>query len=109
MERVSDEGTVRCVPSVVEVVGGSDGLKTEENSFPLRQGGIGKKYAGHGPPCQQGDGHHHVRCHRRQVLWTYTGRKALPLSTSLPVMGVIAGVNTASLGGYLHITKTRAR
>ena len=43
-----------------------------------------------------------------QVLWTYTGRKMLPPSTSLPVMGEIAGVNTASLGGYLHISKTRA-
>ena len=30
-------------------------------------------------------------------------------STSLPVMGEIAGVNTASLGGYLHSTRTRAR
>ena len=43
-----------------------------------------------------------------QVLWTYTGRKTLPPSMSLPVMGEIAGVNTASLGGYLHSTKTRA-
>ena len=43
------------------------------------------------------------------VLWTYMGRKMLPSSTSLPVMGEIAGVNTASLGGYLHSTKTRAR
>ena len=33
----------------------------------------------------------------------------LPPSTSLPVMREIAGVNTASLGGYLHSTKTRAR
>ena len=30
-------------------------------------------------------------------------------STSLPVMGEIAGVNTASLGGYLLSTKTKAR
>ena len=30
-------------------------------------------------------------------------------STSLPVTGEIAGVNTASLGGYLHSTKTKAR
>ena len=44
-----------------------------------------------------------------QVLWTHTGRKTLPPSTSLPVMGEISGVNTASLGGYLHSTKTRAR
>ena len=43
------------------------------------------------------------------VLWTYTGRKTLPPSTSLPVMGEIAGVNTVSLGEYLHSTKTRAR
>ena len=43
------------------------------------------------------------------VLWTFTGRKTLPPSTSLPVMGEIAGVNTASLGGYLHSMKTRAR
>ena len=43
------------------------------------------------------------------VLWTCTGwNKTLPPSTSLPVMGEIAGVNTASLGGYLHISKTRA-
>ena len=32
----------------------------------------------------------------------------LPPSTSLPVMGKIAGVNTASLGGYLH-SKKRVR
>ena len=44
-----------------------------------------------------------------QVLWTYTGRKTLPPSASLPVMGKIAGVSTASLGGYLHSTKTRDR
>ena len=43
------------------------------------------------------------------VLWTYTGRKTLPPFTSLPVMGEIAGVNTASLGGYLHSSKTSAR
>ena len=43
------------------------------------------------------------------VLWTYTGRKTLPPSTSLPVMGEISDVNTASLGGYLHSTQTRAR
>ena len=46
----------------------------------------------------------------RQILWTCTGRnKTLPPSTSLPVMGEIAGVNTASLGGYLHSSKIRAR
>ena len=43
------------------------------------------------------------------VLWAYMGRKTLPPFTSLPVMGEIAGVNTASLVGYLHSTKTRAR
>ena len=32
-----------------------------------------------------------------------------PPSTSLPVMGKIADVNTASLDGYLHSSKTRAR
>ena len=42
--------------------------------------------------------------------WTCTGRnKTLPPSTSLPVMGEIAGVNMASLGGYLHSSKKRAR
>ena len=46
--------------------------------------------------CEQGSG---------PVLWTYT----LSPSTNLPVMGEIAGVNTASLGGYLHATKTRVR
>ena len=45
-----------------------------------------------------------------QVLWTCTGRnKTLPSSTSLPVMGEIAGVNTASRGGYFHSSKKRAR
>ena len=33
----------------------------------------------------------------------------LPLSTSLSVMDEIAGVNTASLDGYLHSKKKRAR
>ena len=43
-------------------------------------------------------------------LWTCTGRnKTLPPSMSLSVMGEIAGVNTASLGGYLHSSKTRVR
>ena len=32
----------------------------------------------------------------------------LPPPTSLPVIGIIAGVNTASLGGYLHRKKKRA-
>ena len=50
--------------------------------------------------CDQGSG---------LVLWTFTGRKTLPPFTSLPAMGEIAGANTASLGGYLHSTKTKAR
>ena len=33
----------------------------------------------------------------------------LPPYTSLPVMGEIAGVSIASLGGYLRSSKTRAR
>ena len=41
---------------------------------------------------------------------TRTGRnKTLPPSTSLSVKGGIAGVNTASLGGCLHSSKTRAK
>ena len=32
-----------------------------------------------------------------------------PPSTSLPVMGEVAGVKMASLGGYLPCSKTRAR
>ena len=43
------------------------------------------------------------------VLWTYTGKRTLLPSMSLPVIGEIAGVNTVSLGGYLHSMKTRAR
>ena len=44
-----------------------------------------------------------------QVIWTCTGmNKTLSPFTSVPVMDEIAGVNTASLGGYLHISKTRA-
>ena len=39
----------------------------------------------------------------------YRRNKTFPPSMSLPVSGEIAGVNTASLGGYLHSTKTRAR
>ena len=43
-----------------------------------------------------------------QVLWTCMGRnKMLPPSMSLQAMGEIAGVNTSSLGGYLHSSKTR--
>ena len=65
---------------------------------------IGEEQAGFrgltGLTCDQGSA---------PVLWTYMGRKTLPPSTSLPVMGEIAGVNTASLGRYLHSTKTRAR
>ena len=37
------------------------------------------------------------------------GIKTLPPSTSPPVIDEIAGVNTASLGGYLHSSKTGAR
>ena len=45
-----------------------------------------------------------------QVFWICTGRnKTLPPSTNLPVMGEIAGVNTALLGGYLHSSEKRAR
>ena len=45
-----------------------------------------------------------------QVLWTCTGRnKTLPASTSLLAIGETAGVNKASLGGYLHSSKKRAR
>ena len=40
-----------------------------------------------------------------QVLWTCTGRNMKLPPSSLPVMGKIAGVNTASLGGYLHSEK----
>ena len=35
--------------------------------------------------------------------------KMLLPSTSLSVMGEIAGVNTTSLGGHLHSSKKRAR
>ena len=45
-----------------------------------------------------------------QVLWTCMGKnKMLPPCTSLPGKGKIAGVNTASLSGYLHSKKKRAR
>ena len=37
------------------------------------------------------------------------GRKTLPPSTNLPVMGEIGGINAALRGGYLYSTKTRAR
>ena len=38
----------------------------------------------------------------RQILWISTGRnKTLPPPMSLPVMGEIAGVNAASVGGCL--------
>ena len=43
------------------------------------------------------------------VIWTHTRGKTLPPSTSLPLMGEKAGVNEASLDGYLHSTKTWAR
>ena len=35
--------------------------------------------------------------------------KTLPPSTSVPVLGEIAGVYGASLVGHLHSSKTRAR
>ena len=45
-----------------------------------------------------------------RVLWTYMGwNKMLSPSMSLPVKGETAGVNTASQGGWLHSSKTRAR
>ena len=45
-----------------------------------------------------------------QVLWTCTRRnKTLPPSKSLPVMGEMVSVNTASLDGHLHSSKKRAR
>ena len=45
-----------------------------------------------------------------QVLWTCAERnRTLPPAMTLPVMGDIAGVNTVSLGGYLHNKKKRAR
>ena len=37
------------------------------------------------------------------------GKEDAPSQTSLPVMGEIAGANTASLDGCLHSTKTGAR
>ena len=44
------------------------------------------------------------------VLWICTGRnKTFPHSTSLPVMSEIAGVNTASRGGFLHSSNARVR
>ena len=43
------------------------------------------------------------------AVYAETGRKTLLPSTSLPVMGEIAGVNTVSLGVSLHSTKTKAR
>ena len=43
-----------------------------------------------------------------QVPWTCMGRdKTFPSSPNLPVMDVIADVNTASLGGYPHNTRAR--
>ena len=44
-----------------------------------------------------------------QILWTCMGRdKMLPPSMSLLVLSEIAGVNKASLGRYLHSSKTGA-
>ena len=43
-------------------------------------------------------------------FWTCTDRnKTFLPSTSLPVTGEIAGVNTVSLGGSLHSSETKAR
>ena len=43
-----------------------------------------------------------------QFLWTFTGRnKTLPPSTSLPVIGEIAGVNTASRDIFIVRRKGR--
>ena len=51
-----------------------------------------------------------LACRQWAGLWTCMGRnKTLLPITSLPVIGEIAGVNMASLGMYLHSTKTRAR
>ena len=43
------------------------------------------------------------------LLYRFLMTWTLPPSTHLPVMGEIAGINTASLGGYFPSTKTRAR
>ena len=60
--------------------------------------------------CEQTDlNQPETRISSGQVLWIRSGRKALPPSTSPPVMSEIAGVNTASPDGYLQSTKTRAR
>ena len=49
-------------------------------------------------------------CGSGQVPRNRTGRnKTLPPYTNLPVIGEIAGVSTASLGGYLYSSKKRAR
>ena len=48
-------------------------------------------------------------CAPGDYLHAYIYNMAVDRSTSLPVMGEIAGVNMTSLGGYLHISKTRAR
>ena len=45
-----------------------------------------------------------------EFLWACTGRnKTLPPAKSLAVKCKIAGVNTASQGGYFHSKKKRAR
>ena len=45
-----------------------------------------------------------------RILWTCTGRNKMLLpSMSFPVLGEIAGVKRASLGGCLHNSRTRAR
>ena len=41
-----------------------------------------------------------------QVLWICAGKnKTLPPSTSLPIMGQVAGVNTAPLGGVFIVRR----
>ena len=82
--------------SSAALVGSQSGRKSRSLRFETH----GCQICWTGFTCDQGSG---------PILWTYTGRKTLPPSTSLPVMGEIAGVNTASLGRYLHSTKTRAR
>ena len=44
-----------------------------------------------------------------QQMEKYEKDKTLPPSMRLPVIGEIAGVNMASLGGYLYSSNTRAR
>ena len=72
MERVSDERKVSYVPSIVEVVGGGGEkwwLEDGGGQLPMADGGhLKKRQACYGPPCQQGDRRHHVRCHGLTIL-----------------------------------------